>query len=90
MKRLPENKEILEEYKKFEEALKKHGANKSPYIEKMIEINGKIWDLEFAIRMSDDLIMEEVGRRALLIRDLNKQRIALKNEVAKFHGGFQE
>lgn len=90
VKRLPENKDILEEYEKFGAAIKRHGADKSPYIDKMIAINGKIWDLEFKIRMSDDLILEEVGRRALLIRELNKERIALKNEIAKTHGGFQE
>jgi len=32
----------------------------------------------------------EVGRRALLIRDFNKNRIAIKNDINSKFGGFQE
>ena len=50
----------------------------------LIEVNASIWDLEADIRAGKegDLTREEVGTRALRIRDLNKKRIALKNNIA--------
>lgn len=47
------------------------------------EINGQIWDAEWAIRkgLDDRLGLEEVGRRAIVVRDLNRQRVALKNQI---------
>ena len=58
----------------------------------LYDINGQIWDLEADIRNGKEglLGLEEVGRRALKIRDLNAERIRLKNEIAKEHGGFVE
>ena len=46
----------------------------------LLEINNKIWGLESDIRQGKELGLEEVGRRAIAIRDLNKQRVRLKNE----------
>lgn len=47
-------------------------------------VNGKIWDLEADIRQGKEglLGLEEVGRRALAIRDYNGTRIQLKNEIS--------
>lgn len=61
-------------------------------VEKLYLINGQIWDLESAIRQGKEgeLGLEEVGRRALQIRDLNGIRIVIKNEVAKRFGEFGE
>ena len=63
------------------------------WIQKLYEINGKMWDLEYDIRKGKEgeLGLEEVGRRALLIRDLNKQRISVKNGIAEITGsGFND
>ncbi len=63
------------------------------WIQKLYEINGKMWDLEHDIRKGKEgeLGLEEVGRRALLIRDLNKQRISVKNEITDMTGsGFKD
>lgn len=51
-------------------------------------INGKIWDLEADIRQGKEGILglEEVGRRALAIRDFNGERIRLKNEITELVG----
>lgn len=51
-------------------------------------VNGKIWNLEADIRQGKEglLGLEEVGRRALLIRDYNAQRIQLKNHVTELIG----
>lgn len=43
-----------------------------------------IWDLEAEIKqgVEDKLSLEEIGRRALLIRNWNNQRIHLKNKAS--------
>ncbi len=63
------------------------------FVEKLIEINGKIWDLESDIRKGkeSELGLEEIGRRALKIRDYNKIRVGYKNEmVKKYMEGFED
>ena len=63
------------------------------YVNKLKEINGKIWDLESDIRKGkeQELGLEEIGRRALKIRDLNKIRVGYKNEMVKKYGeGFED
>ena len=63
------------------------------YIDDLYEINGKIWDLESDIRKGreDELGLEEVGRRAIAIRQLNKQRISIKNKIVEMTGeGFKD
>lgn len=61
------------------------------YIEKLYKINSAIWDLESDIRKGNEglLGLEEVGRRALKIRDFNNYRVFLKNEInSKLGTGF--
>jgi len=55
---------------------------------KLQEINGKMWDAEYDIRkgLDADLGLEEIGRRALAIRDLNRDRIAVKNQITDLVG----
>jgi hypothetical protein len=63
------------------------------FIERLIEINGKIWDLESDIRKGKEkeLGLEEVGRRAINIREFNKIRVGFKNEmVKKYDEGFED
>jgi hypothetical protein len=59
----------------------------------LYEVNGKIWDLEADIRKGKEgeLGLEEVGRRALAIRDLNGKRVEVKNNINHTLGsGFTE
>ena len=51
-------------------------------------INGKMWDAEYDIRkgLDADLGLEEVGRRAIHIRDLNRTRVEIKNQIAEHVG----
>lgn len=63
------------------------------FVEKLLDINGKIWDLESDIRKGkeDELGLEEVGRRAIAIRGFNKIRVGYKNEmVLKYEEGFED
>lgn len=61
------------------------------YIDKLYEVNRRIWDLESDIRSckEEELGLEEVGRRAILIRKTNKERVSIKNEITKLsNSGF--
>lgn len=62
------------------------------FIDELKEANGNIWDLESDIRKGKEgeLGLEEVGRRALKIRQLNNLRIIIKNQVANHFGEFKE
>ena len=61
------------------------------YINRMYEINGKIWDTEGDIRSGVDMPLEEVGRLALIVRDLNQIRNGIKGEIVdEFAEGFKE
>jgi hypothetical protein len=65
----------------------------TPYFEKLYEVNGRIWDLESDIRKGKEkeLGLEEVGRRAINIREINSERITIKNEINKIYNtGFLE
>lgn len=57
---------------------------------KLYKINGKMWKLEFDIRMGKEkeLGFEEMGKRALQIRNLNNERIETQNEIIKKFGGY--
>ena len=76
----------FEVYKHALEEFKKRGMVINPkWIEKLYEINGRIWDLEADIRQEKEnaLGLEEVGRRALKIRGINRERIEVKNLITK-------
>jgi len=88
---------IRKEFSAYESVLKefeKKGIFVNPeWIEKLYEINGRIWDLEADIRQGkeDRLGLEEVGRRALKIRGINRERIEMKNLITGESGsGFSE
>lgn len=66
---------------------------KEEWLAKLYETNAKMWDLEHDIRKGKEgeLGLEEVGRRALAIRDLNKQRVSIKNAITDVTGsGFKD
>ena len=56
----------------------------------LVEANSKIWVLESEIRNGRELPLDEVGRRALMIRDLNKQRIEAKNRINDIFKDYKE
>jgi len=63
------------------------------YIDELYRLHGEIWDLEGDIRRENEDILglEEVGRRALKLRDMNKIRINIKNEInSKYKEGYIE
>jgi len=54
-------------------------------IRAMTDIHHAIWDLEWQLKSGVEqmLSLQEIGRRAIAIRDFNNKRIAYKNTVAK-------
>lgn len=62
------------------------------FLDKLSFIHRTIWDLESAVRQGKlDNDEMEVGRRAIEIRNCNKQRVFLKNELNRIVGeGFVE
>lgn len=68
---------------KFEEVIKG--------IRNLYYINGEIWKLESALRKGKEkkLGLREIGKRAIMIRNLNKKRIAEQNRLIGIFGGFR-
>tara|TARA_B100001250_G_scaffold27269_1_gene22504 strand:+ start:3476 stop:3838 length:363 start_codon:yes stop_codon:yes gene_type:complete len=61
------------------------------FIDRMYEINGKLWDTEGDIRKGVDMPLEEVGRLAIKVRELNQIRNGIKGEIVdEFAEGFKE
>tara|TARA_Y100001973_G_C5172038_1_gene319679 strand:+ start:940 stop:1329 length:390 start_codon:yes stop_codon:yes gene_type:complete len=62
-------------------------------VDDLYAVNGKIWDTESSIRMGLDaqMTLDEVGRRALKVRDLNRIRMRVKNDIIDLTGdGFKD
>jgi len=73
--------------------LKDHYEFINQKIKDLIQVNGDIWDLESDIRRGKEgeLGLEEVGRRAIKIREFNKIRITYKNDVVDYFGeGYKD
>lgn len=56
-----------------------------PLILELIKHHKYVWSLEDDIKQGriDDAPLEEIGRRALHVRDVMKQRVILKNALAE-------
>lgn len=56
-----------------------------PLILKLIEHHEYVWSMEddFKKMRVDNLPLDEIGKRAILIRDVNINRITLKNQLAE-------
>lgn len=82
-----ETKKNFEKYKEAIEEIKddyRH-IDWGMVIESFINVNSSIWDLESEIRKGViDNDLEEVGRRAVLIRKFNQCRVNLGNIVSLF------
>jgi len=89
--RLPANERVALERGRFVVASTEFGVDGQTlwqWLQEQTEINGRIWDLEAELRQG--LGLEEIGRRAIQIRELNRERIRRKNEIARKMGEFEE
>jgi hypothetical protein len=57
-------------------------------IAEITRIHNKIWDLEWQLKSGVEHLLEldEIGRRAIAIRDWNNKRITFKNSIAQLFG----
>ena len=61
------------------------------FIDRLYEINGELWNTEGDIRKGVEMPLEEIGRLALKVRDLNCKRNEIKAEIVDtFAEGFKE
>ena len=59
----------------------------------LYNVNGRIWDTEGSIRagLDDELGYDEIGKRAVQVRDLNRVRMSIKNDITELTGeGFKD
>ena len=85
--------ELIDLLKEIEDYKQKDSEFINHKINQLIEINGMIWDLESDIRKGreGELGLEEVGRRAIKIREFNKIRVGYKNDVVEVFGeGYKD
>lgn len=83
----------IDEYLKYIEENAYNETDINEAFNLLLDWNGNIWTLESDIRQGKENIigLEEVGRRAIQIRDFNKERIRVKNQInLKYNEGFQE
>ena len=57
-------------------------------IAEITRIHNQIWDLEWQLKSGVEhlLALDEIGRRAIAIRDWNNRRITYKNSIAELFG----
>ena len=99
------NEDVSHEVRSYSEEISQYNAEEvTPYVEKMYEINGTLWDYETRMRKlmdsrngtgpvvdANDLPLAEIGKLALLVRDLNGTRNGVKSEIVeKFSEGFKD
>ena len=61
------------------------------FVDRLYEINGELWDTEGDIRKGVEMPLEEIGRLALKVRDLNCKRNEIKAKIVDtFSEGFKE
>jgi hypothetical protein len=99
------SEDVSHEVNSYSEEISQYNAEEvTPYVEKMYEINGTLWDYETRMRKlmdsrngtgpvvdANDLPLAEIGKLALLVRDLNGTRNGVKSEIVeKFSEGFKE
>jgi len=84
----------MDELKFAAEEFEKKGVQiKKEWLQELYEINKNQWDLEADLRNGNEekLGLEEIGRRAIAIRNSNNKRVALKNKIAEETGiGFKD
>ena len=77
----------------YKEGLDLDNPELANLVDKLYHVNGLMWDAEHAIRKGQDegLGLEEIGTRAIHIRDLNRDRMKVNNDIIDLTGdGFKD
>ena len=84
------DEDVSEELAAYKKELPDNGISQT-FIDRMYEVNGKIWETEADIRKGVDMPLDEVGRLAIKVRELNQIRNGIKGEIVdEFAEGFKE
>jgi hypothetical protein len=78
-----------DEYMFYHEQIEKYDLRRvNDSIQELINTHHDIWNLEKELKSGkeDEVGLEELGRRAIAIRDHNNRRVALKNSIAELLG----
>ena len=98
------DEDVSDELNSYRTEIDKYKIDVEEYINRMYEINGTLWNYETRMRKlmdsrngtgpivdANDLPLVEIGKLALLVRDLNGTRNGLKSEIVeKFSEGFKD
>lgn len=85
------NENVESELITYKKEIDNYNTDLNKYIQLMYNINSQIWDTEADIRKGTKLPLEEIGRLALKVRDLNCDRNAIKADIVdQFSEGFKE
>lgn len=89
------DEDSISEHRYLEKGLHAYGVDGKLITATMriMQINAEIWNLENEIRNGGEskFSKEEIGTRAIKIRDLNRKRIKYKNQLTELHrNGFKE
>lgn len=89
------SEDVSNELNSYQEEIDQHDPEKTKvFIEKLYEINGRLWDTEVKASRgiaSDDVDYEQIGRLAVKVREINCERNGVKAEVVDcFSEGFKE
>ena len=98
------DEDVSNELNSYREEIDKYKINVEEYIDRMYDINGTLWNYETQMRKlmdskngtgpivdANEFPLKEIGKLALLVRDLNGTRNGLKSEIVeKFSEGFKD
>lgn len=99
------NEDVSDELNAYKSEIEQYNLDDvSPYVDRMYVINGTLWNYETKMRKLmdcknrttqvvdvNDLPLDEIGKLALLVRDLNGTRNGVKSEIVeKFSEGFKD
>jgi hypothetical protein len=90
------DEEISELRKSIMDILKHKKGITEKFLQDLVELsdlNNGIWEMEFKLRLgkNEEKDLAILGSRAIKIRDLNMQRVAVKNKMNQYsHTGFKD
>ena len=85
--------DMTEELAFYKPELDAYGIDIQHFVDRLYAINSEMWDLEASLRQGKDseLGFDEIGKRAIQIRNKNRIRVSIKNEIVDTFGvGFKD
>ena len=98
------DEDVSDELTSYRTEIDRYNIDVEKYIDRVYEINGTLWNYETQMRKlmdsrngtgpivdANDLPLVEIGKLALLVRDINGTRNGVKSEIVeKFSEGFKD